>query len=147
MKTYLNHNERQIAGYFAIVYGMIETVLSEPSLKNISKKEATALRYTHTHLRKYIRALLERVGEVEGDRLFRLARDNEVELKPRNYDGKLVVDREAMIEVSRMALEANCFGCERKDWNNCKLCQMMDIIGVGSTNDTEGKCEYWYDEK
>ena len=25
--------------------------------------------------------------------------------------------------------------------------KFMDTLGIGSTNDTEGKCEFWYDEK
>jgi hypothetical protein len=146
MKTYLNHEERQMSAFFGVCYGLIETTLNEHS-KNMSKKEITCLKYSYTYLKKYIKALVERVGEVEGDRIYRLVRDNLVELRPRNYDGQLMVDKDVMEEVARMALEANCFGCTRVDYNNCGLCKFMDKLGVGSVNDTEGKCEFWYDEK
>ena len=146
MKTYLSHDERQICTYFAIVYGLIEGLLSN-QIKNISKEEVTALRYTHTHLNKYIKALINRVGPVEGDRIYRLAASSIVELKPKNYEGQLVVDKDCMEEVARMALEANCFGCKRCDWHNCGLYNFMKKLGIGSTNDTKGKCEFWYDEK
>ena len=146
MKTYLSHDERQVVTYFAICYGAIDTYLEERS-KNISKEEVTALKYSRTYLRKYIQALVKRVGEVEGDRIYRMSRDSQIELRPKHYEGQLIVDKDVMEEVARMALEANCFGCERKDWQNCGLCKFMDTLGVGSTNDTEGKCEFWYDEK
>lgn len=146
MKTYLSHDERQISTYFTIVYGLIETLLSEHR-KNISNEEAKTLKYAHTYLKKYIQALISRVGQVEGDRIYRLAKDSIVELKPKNYDGQLVVDKDCMEEVARMALEANCFGCKRCDWHNCGLYGFMKKLGIGSTNDTKGKCEFWYDEK
>ena len=146
MKTYLSHDERQTCTYFAIVYGMIETQL-ELFSKNMSKEEQTMLKYGHTYLQKYIQAVVKRVGVIEGDRIYRMARDNTVEMKPKNYDGQLVVDKNDMEEVARMALEANCFGCNRTDWHNCGLCRFMEKLGIGSTNDTEGKCEFWYDEK
>ena len=146
MKTYLSHYERQTATYFAIVYGIIDSQL-ELYGKNMSKEEVTSLKYAHTYLQKYITALIKRVGSIEGDRIYRLARDSEVEIKPKNYDGQLVVDKDVMEEVTRMALEANCFGCNRVDWHNCGLCKFMENLGIGTTNDTEGKCEFWYDEK
>lgn len=146
MKTYLSHDERITATYFAICFGMIKNY-SEQFGKNMDKKEKTYLKYARTYLSKYIKELVKRVGQDEGDRVYRLARDSTVEMKPINYEGQLIVDKNVMEEVARMALEANCFGCERKDWRNCALCKFMDTLGVGSTNDTEGKCEFWYDEK
>ncbi len=146
MKTYLSHDERQVCTYFSICYGMIDAQI-ERFGNNMSPEERTALKYAHTYLKKYIQALVKRVGQHEGERIYRLARDNQVEMKPKSYEGQLIVDKDVMEEVARMALEANCFGCERKDWQNCGLCKFMDTLGVGSTNDTEGKCEFWYDEK
>ena len=146
MKTYLSHDERQLVTYFAICYGMVDTYIEERS-KNLSKEEIKTLKYSRTYLRKYIQATVKRVGEIEGDRVYRLARDSQVEIKPKNYEGQLVVDKDVMEEVARMALEQHCFGCNRTDWNNCGLCKFMDTLGGGSVNDTEGKCEFWYDEK
>jgi len=146
MKTYLSHDERQICTYFAICYGMVDTYVNEWG-KNLSQEEITALKYSRTYLSKYIRALVDRVGDIEGDRIYRLAGSSQVEIKPKNYDGKLIVDKNDMEEVARMALEANCFGCNRTDWHNCGLCRFMERLGISSTNDTKGKCEFWYDEK
>jgi hypothetical protein len=146
MKTYLSHDERQIVTYFAICYGMIDTFLEERS-KNLSKEEITDLKYSRTYLSKYIQDMIKRVGEVEGDRIYRMARDNMAELRPKNYDGQLIVDKEVMIGTAEMALRANCFECNRVDYNNCSLCKFMDVLGVGSINDTKGLCEYRYDEK
>ena len=146
MKTYLSHDERQIATYFAIVYGLIETQLEEHG-KNISKEEKTSLKYAHTYLQKYIQALVKRVGIKEGDRIYRLARDSKVEINPKNYDGQFIVDKESLEYTCAIAVEAKCFGCEREDWYNCGLYNCQKKMGVGSVNDTKGKCEFWYDEK
>ena len=146
MKTYLSHEERQLVTYFAICYGAIDTYIEERR-KNLSKEEITTLKYSRTYLKKYIQAMVKRVGAAEGDRIYRLARDSQVEIRPRNYEGQLIVDKDVMEEVARMALEHHCFGCTRTDWNNCGLCKFMDTLGIGSTNDTEGKCEFWYDER
>jgi len=147
MKTYLNHSERQIASYFAITYGLIDATLEEQA-KNISKEEKTALKYAHTYLEKYIQALIKRVGINEGDRIYKIARDSKVELKPKSYDeGQLIVDKDAMEEVARMAVETHCFGCNRVDWRNCELCKFMDRLGIESLNDTKGQCEFRYDER
>ena len=147
MKTYLNHAERQIASYFAITYGLIDATLEEQS-KNISKEEKTALKYAHTYLEKYIQALIKRVGINEGDRIYKTARDNKVELKPKSYDdGQLSGDKDCMEEIARMAVETHCFGCNRVDWRNCELCKFMDRLGIESLNDTKGQCEFRYDER
>lgn len=147
MKTYLNHAERQLASFFAICYGMIDSALEEWG-DNISKEETTALKYSHTHLKKFIQALIKRVGANEGDRIYKVARDNKVELKPKNYDdGQLIVDKDSMEEVARMAVETHCFGCNRVDWRNCELCKFMDKLGIESLNDTKGQCEFRYDER
>ena len=146
MKPYLNHDERQIVTYFAICFGMVEAFLEERS-QNLSKEEITALKYSHTYLKKYIQAMVERVGEVEGDRIYRMARDNQAELRPKKYDGQLIVDKEVMIGTADMALKANCIGCNRVDYNNCPLCKFMDVLGVGSINDTKGLCEYRYEKE
>lgn len=91
MKTYLNHAERQMASFFAICYGLIDSALEEWS-NNISKEEITALKYSHTRLKKYIQALVKRVGANEGDRIYKVARDFKVELKPKSYDeGQLLL--------------------------------------------------------
>ena len=146
MKTYLSHDERQISTYFAICYGLIETVINERG-KNLSQEEITALKYSRTHLEKYIHALIKRVGRVEGDRIFRLAQSSKVEIKPKKYEGQFIVDKEALEEVARIAVEAKCFGCTRVDWHNCGLYQCQKKMDVGSTNDTKGKCEFWYDQE
>lgn len=113
MKTYLNREERRIATYICIVYGLIDTIFEFK--ENLSKKEITALKYANTYLTKYIEALINRVGGEEGERIYREARDNVVELKPKNYDGQLIVDKDSMEEVCRMAVESHCFGCDRVD--------------------------------
>ena len=145
MKTYLNREERRIATYICIVYGLIDTIFEFK--ENISKEEITALKYSNTYLQKYIEALIKRVGAEEGMRIYKEARDNVVELKPKNYDGQLIVDKDSMEEVCRMAVEAHCFGCDRVDWRNCELYKCMNKIGVGRVSDEEGKCEFYYEEE
>lgn len=147
MKTYLSHNERQIATYFSINLGMINVLLDNYA-KNLSKEEITNLKYAYTYLTKYVKALVERVGNAEGDRIYRLATTSKLSINPKSLEDKqVVVDKDDMEEVARMALEKNCFGCERKDWQNCGLCKLMDRLGVGSVNDTKGKCEFYYEKK
>ena len=143
MKTYLNREERRIATYICIVYGLIDTIFKFKD--NISKQEVKALKYVNTYLEKYIDALIKRVGGEEGERIYKEARDNVVELKPRNYDGQLLVDKDSMEEVARYAVEGKCFGCERNDWRNCELCKFMHKLGMGRIEDDETKCEFWYE--
>lgn len=144
MKNYLNQEERRVATYICIVYGLIETLFENK--KNISKEELTALKYADTYLDKYIQALIRRVGPVEGDRIYREAMNNKVELVPKNYDGQLVVDKNALEEVARMAVETHCFGCKRDDWRNCELYRCMDKLKMGRVCDEPGKCEFYYEE-
>jgi hypothetical protein len=143
MKTYLNREERRIATYFCIVYGLIDGVMKFKD--SISKEEVTALKYVNTYLEKYIDALIKRVGPEEGRRIHREAMENKVELKPKNYDGQLIVDKTCMEEVARYAVEGKCFGCERNDWRNCELCHFMHKIGMGRIEDDEMKCEFWFE--
>ena len=145
MKTYLNREERRLATYICIVYGLIDTIFEFKD--NISKQEITALKYANTYLTKYIEALINRVGREEGERIYKEARDHVVELKPKNYNGQLIVDKDSMEEVCRMAVEANCFGCDRVDWRNCGLYKCMNNMEVGIVNDTKGKCEFYYEEE
>ena len=143
MKTYLNREERRIATYFCIVYGLIDGVMKFKD--NISKEEVTALKYVNTYLEKYIDALIKRVGSEEGMRIHKEAMENKVELKPKSYDGQLIVDQTCMEEVARYAVEGKCFGCERNDWRNCELCNFMHKIGMGRIEDDEEKCEFWFE--
>lgn len=145
MKTYLNRDERRIATYICITHGLIDTIFDFK--ENISKEEITALKYTHTYLEKYIEALIKRVGADEGMRIYKEARDNVVELKPKNYDGQLLVDKDCMEEVARLAVETHCFGCKRTDWRNCQLYRFMDKLGMGKVNEVPGKCEFYYDKE
>lgn len=142
MKTYLNREERRIATYICIVYGLIDTIFD--SKENISKEEITALKYTNTYLQKYIEALIRRVGQDEGMRIYKEARDNVVELKPKNYDGQLIVDKDSMEEVCRMAVEANCFGCKKVGWHNCGLYKCMHKVGMGKVDEDYDGCEFYY---
>ena len=145
MKNYLNREERRIATYICIMYGLIDTIFDFK--ENISKEEVTALKYSNTYLQKYIEALIKRVGPDEGMRIYREARDNVVELKPKNFEGQLIVDKDSMEEVCRMSVEKHCFGCKRVDWQNCGLYKCMNKIGVGRVSDEEGKCEFYYEEE
>jgi len=145
MKNYLSRDERQIATYVCIMYGLIDTIFKYKD--NISKEEVTNLKYANTYLAKYIDALIKRVGAAEGDRIYRQARDNVVDLKPRNYDGQYIVDKDSLEEVCRMAVEKHCFGCKRQGWHNCGLYKCMDKMGVGRVNDdNNGRCEFYYDK-
>lgn len=145
MKNYLNQEERRIATYICIVYGLIETLFANK--KNISKEELTALKYSDTYLDKYIQALIRRVGPEEGNRIYKEAMNNKVELKPKNYEGQLVVDKDSLEEVARMAVETHCFGCKREDWRNCGLYKCMDKLQMGQICDEPGKCEFYYEKE
>ena len=43
-----------------------------------------------------------------------------------------------------MAVEANCFGCKRKDWHNCGLYKCMHKVGIGNVDEDYDGCEYDY---
>lgn len=145
MKNYLNREERRISTYICIVYGLIETLFENK--KNMSKEEITALKYSNTYLDKYIQALIRRVGPEEGNRIYNEAMNNKVELKPKNYDGQLVVDKNSLEEVARMAVETHCFGCTRSDWRNCELYRCMDKLQMGRVCEETGKCEFYYEKE
>lgn len=142
MKTYLSSTERRSNTFFCIVYGMIDGYLEHED--NFSKEEVKWLKSAHLSLFEYIRGLGKRVGQDELMRIYREARDNQAELKPVNYDGQFIVDKNALEEICRMVVEAYCFGCARTDWRNCELYKFMDKCGMGNVSEEEGKCTYWY---
>lgn len=144
MKNYLNREERQIATFICVMFTLVGDLLEND--KNLSKEEITALKYSNTYLDKYIKALIDRVGAVEGNRIYKQARDNKVELKPKNYDGQLIVDKNCMEEVARMAVETHCFGCKRTDWRNCELAHFMHTLKIGRICDDLSRCEFYYEE-
>lgn len=148
LKTYLNQDEREIATYYVIVYGLIVATLDDPSkVNNMSSEEVTYLKYIRTYFEKYILALTKRVGIKEGDRIYKKAQSCRVTLVPRGTDdGQLVVNKDSLEEVCRMAVETHCFGCKRTDYHNCHLRDCMDKMGVGSITDNAGKCEFLYEE-
>lgn len=143
MKTYLNSAERRQNTFFAIVYGMIDGYLERED--NFSKEEVKWLKSAHLSLLEYIQALGKRVGQDELMRIYREARDNRAELKPASYDGQFIVDKNALEEICRMAVETHCFGCEKERWQECELYKFMEKCGMGCTNEQEGKCTYWYE--
>lgn len=143
MKTYLSSAERRSNTFFAIVYGMIEVYLEHQD--NFSEEEIKWLKSAHTSLYEYIGALGKRVGQDELMRIYREARDNHAELKPVHYDGQYIVDKNALEEICRMAVEANCFGCTKEQWQKCELYQFMDKCGMGNNEEKEGKCVFWYE--
>lgn len=145
MKDYLNREERRIATYICIVYGLIEKLFENKS--NMSKEELTALKYSNTYLGKYITALIGRVGPAEGNRIYKEAMYNKVELKPKSYDGQFIVDKESLEAVAQMAVETHCFGCKRVDWRNCGLFKCMNNLQMGAVNEEPGKCEFYYEVK
>lgn len=142
MKTYLNSEERRQNTFFAIVYGMIDGYLEHK--ENFSKEEVKWLESTHTSFFEYIGALGKRVGQEELMRIYREARDNRAELKPRTYEGQLIVDKDALEEICRMAVETHCFGCAQERWQDCELYKFMDKCGMGNSNEQDGKCTFWY---
>lgn len=146
MKNYLNRDERQIATFLCVMYGLVENLVAND--KNLSKDERTALKYTHTYLDKYIMALMNRVGRDEGERIYREVIDKKILLKPKTYnDGQLIVDKHCLEEVARMAVETHCFGCKREDWRNCGLYQCMDKLDMGEIYDGADKCDFYYEEE
>lgn len=144
LKTYLNSEERRQNTFFAIVYGMIDGYLERKD--NFSAEEVKWLESTHTSLFEYIGALGKRVGQDELMRIYREARDNKAELKPRNYDGQYIVDKNALEEICRMAVETHCFGCKKERWQDCDLYKFMDKCGMGNSDEKDGKCTFWYPE-
>jgi len=143
MKDYLNRDERRIATYFCIVYGLIDTVMNYKD--NYSKKEITALKYVNTYLEKYIDALIARVGAEEGKRIMREATENVVEFKPKNYDGQFILDKESLEQVCSVAVDASCFGCKKSNYNNCELYKCMCKLGMSTAKTKGDECEFCYD--
>lgn len=143
MKNYLNQEERKKNTLICVMFAIVEELMQRA---NGSKEEITNLKYAHTYLEKYIKALIKRVGYEEGNRIWREARDSYVQIKPKVHedDGQQVVDRECMEGVAAMCLEKYCFGCERNDWQNCELCRYMKRLGIETIYGIDNKCMYWY---
>ena len=142
MKTYLNGEERRITTFIMLMYGIISTLLKNTD--NISKEETKCLKYINTYIDKYIEALTNRVGKEENKRIYNEAMNNKVELKPKSYEGQLLVDKDCLEEVCRMAVEANCFGCKRVGWHNCGLYKCMHKVGMGKVDEDYDGCEFYY---
>ena len=144
LKNYLNSEERIQNVFIAIVYGIIDVYLENSD--NYSDKEIKCLENAHRSLYEYIQALGDRVGNRELERIYRQSKENKPVLRPRSdsCNGQFIVDKDAIEEICRMVVEAYCFGCTREDYQNCALCRFMDKVGMGSNEEQEGKCTYWY---
>ena len=142
MKTYLNGEERRITTFIMLMYGIISTLLKNTD--NISKEEVKCLKYINTYIDKYIEALTNRVGKEENKRIYNEAMNNKIELKPKSYEGQLLVDKDCLEEVCRMAVEANCFGCKKVGWHNCGLYKCMHKAGMGKVDEDYDGCEFYY---
>ena len=145
MKNYLNQDERKKNTLICVMFAIIEELMQRA---NGSKEEVTCLKYAHTYLEKYIKALIKRVGYEEGHRIKKEAEYNYVQLKPRVHEdeGQQVVDKECMEGVAAMCLEKCCFGCKREDWRNCHLCNYMQGLDIETIYGFEDRCMYWYPE-
>lgn len=143
MKDYLNGEERQQALYLYISHALVSGIL-EMNKKNMHKKEITALKYIITYLEKYFDALIQRVGEKELQRISRESQYYTIAVKQKNFDGYFTIDKNALEEIARHAVEANCFGCTREDWDKCVLRNYMRKAGMGRVDEIPGKCEFFY---
>ena len=146
MKDYLNSEERQQVMYIFISHGIMSGIL-ETNRKNMSKGEITALKYITTHIEKYFDALLERVGKKEIQRICRESEDYTAVIKPRKHDGFYTIDKNALEEIARMAVEANCFGCKKEDFTKCELYKYMKKAGMGRVDETPKRCDYYYEKE
>ena len=146
MKDYLNGEERQQSLYLAISYTIVMGILEQNS-KNMSKAEIKCLKYVRTYLDKYLEALRDRVGEKELARIAREQQDYTAVIKPRNYDGFYTIDKNALEEIARRAVEKDCFGCNREDWHNCELYKYMHKAGMGRVDEIPGKCAFYYEKE
>ena len=144
MKTYLNSEERNTNVLFCLVCDIVCYYLERK--ENFSDEEIKWLESTRTSLLEYLRALGKRIGEKEATRILREAETSKPVLKPRGdkCDGQFIVDKNTLEEICRMAVETHCFGCAKEDYQNCELCRFMDRVGMGSNEEKEGKCTYWY---
>ena len=145
MKDYLNGEERQQAMFFLIAHGITTGVMVENG-KNMSKEEIKCLKFVATYLDKFLEAVRERVGDKELIRVARESKDYTAVLKPRNFDGLYTIDKNALEEIARMAVEANCFGCNKEDWHNCELYKYMHKAGMGKADEIPGKCDFYYEK-
>ena len=145
MKNYLNQDERKKNTLICVMFAIVEEFIDRA---NGSKKEITYLKYSHTYLRKYIEALIKRVGYEEGNRIWREARDSYVQIKPKVHEeeGYQLVEKESMEAIAEMCLKAYCFGCKRNDWQNCEMCRYMKRLGIETIYGFEDRCMYWYPE-
>lgn len=145
MKNYLSRDERRIATYFCICYGLIDSQMEYK--QNYSKDEITALRYVNTYLQKYIDALIKRVGKEEGERILRDATQNTVDLHPKNYDGQYIVDREALEGALTYAVEYKCKNCNKTDYYHCDLYKCMDKCGMSTVGNKAKYCDFAWQDK
>lgn len=145
MKNYLNQEERKKNTLICVMFAIVEEFIERA---NGSKEEITNLKYAHTYLEKYIKALIKRVGYEEGGRIWREARDSYVQIKPKVHEeeGYQLVDKECMEGIAEKCLTAYCFGCKREDWRNCELCKYMKRLGIETIYGFEDRCMYWYPE-
>ena len=145
MKNYLNQDERKKNTLICVMFAIVEELMQRA---NGSKEEVTCLKYAHTYLEKYIKALIKRVGYEEGNRIWREARDSYVQIKPKVHeeDGYQLVEKECMEGLAAMCLEKYCFGCKRNDWQNCELCKYMKRLGIETIYGFKDRCMYWYPE-
>lgn len=143
MKTYLNSEERRINTMIMIMRAIITTIIEREDI--ISKNESKYLKCIRTYIDKYTDALIERVGDKEQNRLYNEVMNNRIELRSRIHDKQILVNKDDLEEVCRMAVEANCFGCEKVGWHNCGLFKCMHNMDMGKVDEDHDGCEFYYE--
>lgn len=142
MKDYLNYEQRQHSAYYGMFWSIIEKDLENDS-KNKSKGELKALRTTKTQLVNYMKALLERVGDKEFNRICKIVDECTLEMK-RSSNGRkqMIVFTDLFLRMVRKATKLQCSECTREDFQNCQHWQDMYELGLMSKGDNGGKCDF-----
>lgn len=149
MKKYISSLERRDIVLFALSTGIASTMLEkDEECKTMSAEEKKRIKYVLEHMKKYLVALFKRVGIEEQNRIVRYFQDSEVDLKiksaVRSGNKYMQFQREDILNLCEELVSIKCFECKDKDYQKCKMYNLMQDLEVWLVNPNKKLCPYSY---
>lgn len=155
LKTYLSQGEREKLVFLWFMSGYIEDMLEKwTEIGNMTKEEHKYLKMSNTYTTKFVTAVLDRINEKEGKRIYNKLIGSRIEIKPiiphveGNTSDKptwtFKIDREAMDTIAEGVIAAWCKNCKEEDYEECPIRYIFEQTEVEKYDKFAKGCQYKY---
>ncbi|KXZ40032.1 hypothetical protein SAMN05661008_01508 [Alkalithermobacter thermoalcaliphilus JW-YL-7 = DSM 7308] len=157
MKNYLNREEANDFMLTGVLLDTVSRIRTEWSGRNfITKEEHKNLKLAETYLTKYYKAVLERLGKKEAEKVFKRLGDFELKIMDRYMLNRLRGQWENELQVAHLKREEFEDWCEQimhikckncsLDYNNCNLYDVFEENLVPDSGYNLHNCRFAYKE-